>query len=123
HQARADTLREVTDWFAGICGNDSANSQLQRAQQWAHAAAFGSPDSPRIKGFGLAGFQYLRMLFGGNTTKPDTHIIRFVENAIGMRATPAKTLYFLERAACRSAVSLRDFDTTTWENSARLRTR
>ena len=27
-----------------------------------------------VRGFGLAGFQYMRMLFGAQTAKPDIHI-------------------------------------------------
>lgn len=31
-----------------------------------------------VAGFGLAGFQYLRRLFGAETTKPGVHVMRYV---------------------------------------------
>jgi hypothetical protein len=63
--------------------------------------------SVAARGFGLAGFQYLRMLFGAQTTKPDIHIIRFVSTIIGRKVTDVQALYLLERTAktCRLAAS------------------
>ena len=74
---------------------------------------------PAIRGFGLAGFQYLRMLFGANTTKPDLHIRRYVGHCIGEPVTDMRALQLLEPAAKEAGISLRDFDTTIWERSAR----
>jgi hypothetical protein len=38
-----------------------------------------------IKGFKLSGFQYLRMLFGAQTTKPDVHIVKFISEIVGRK--------------------------------------
>jgi hypothetical protein len=73
-----------------------------------------------FRGFGLAGFQYLRMLFGANTTKPDVHVRQYVSEAVGRRrVSEVEALNLLERAASDAGIGLRDLDTTIWEKSAR----
>ena len=111
--ARAITLFEVSKF----CADKEAGGGLEA---WAREAKPAGHVDAGIRGFGIAGWQYLRMLFGGNTTKPDVHIIRFVERATGReRLSPMKALVLLEEAARITEVPLRDLDTTIWEESAR----
>jgi hypothetical protein len=117
--ARASILFGVSGYLVGIC-EGSIGSEDDRLLAWARAAKPQEYRAMGVKGFGLAGFQYLRMLFGANTTKPDVHIIRFVRNAINRDVNSVQALALLEQAAAAADVSLRDFDTTVWESSARL---
>src|SRR5262249_52353826 len=86
---RAATLRGVVDWLSGI----------EELEAWAASAKPEDVLSLNIRGFGIAGFQYLRMMFGADTTKPDVHIVRFVETAIGHSCPPARAVALLEKAA------------------------
>jgi hypothetical protein len=97
----------------------SHEDQLSRLEQWARTARPEGFLALRIPGFALAGFQYLRMLFGANTTKPDIHIIRLVGSQVGHPVSPIQALRMLEDAASEAGISLRDLDTTIWESSAR----
>jgi hypothetical protein len=45
-----------------------------RLHAWAEWARPGDYLALNVPGFGLAGFQYLRMLFNAQTAKPDVHI-------------------------------------------------
>lgn len=120
HKERAGTLYGVTKWLASISKVDvSSEIQLENLKMWAANASPIKCDRPQIRGFGLAGFQYLRMLFDANTTKPDIYICRFVEKSIGRHVDPMSALKLLELAAQRSGVRLRDLDTTIWEAAAR----
>jgi len=118
HKARADVLASVVDWFIGICGTGAPEEQRRRAEEWAKSSSF-RKSSPNIKNFGLSGFQYLRMLFGANTTKPDIHIRRFVGKVVGREVSDHQALDLLERAASEVGVNVRDIDTTIWETSTR----
>lgn len=118
HEERAKTLTAVVDWLVrdvtGVCSGDA---ELTLLEAWAKDASFSS--APRIRGFGLAGFQYLRMLFKANTVKPDVWIKRFVSEQVGYNVSEHKALSLLELAAPVAGVrSLRDFDTTVWERDA-----
>jgi len=68
-----------------------------------------------VHGFGLAGFQYLRMLFGAQTAKPDIHIRRFVADAVRHRVSDAEALTLLEAAAREEGLRLADLDYSIWQ--------
>jgi hypothetical protein len=107
------------DWLVEVAGDGSYEGQLAQLETW---AANAKPDEHfmlGISGFAIGGFQYLRMLFGANTTKPDIHIQRYVASSVGHRVSDTQALALLEVAATEAGVSLRDLDTTIWERSAR----
>jgi hypothetical protein len=117
HEARAIILSSVVDWLAKVAADDrDSTAQLEI---WAKTADPRTAKSLGIRGFGLAGFQYLRMLFGANTVKPDLHICRYVSSCVGHPVSPIEALQLLETAALEANVALRDVDTTIWELSAR----
>lgn len=119
-EARAKTLRDVVRFVCALLPNECAETdELSILKTWARDS---QPDQSKglgIRGFGLAGFQYLRMLFGAETTKPDVHIKRFISDAVGRRVSDVHALTMLEAAAEISNVSLRWLDASIWEQSAR----
>lgn len=117
--ARATTLSDVVDYLLDAIGEIDGNTEDERLAQWARDARPGDYLSLGISGFGLAGFQYLRMLFGADTTKPDVHVRRYVGHAIRRPVSDVRALYLLERAAKSHGRSLRDLDTSLWEWAAR----
>jgi hypothetical protein len=119
--ARAKTLSDVVDYLIDAIGEIEGTTEADRLVVWARQARPGDYLSLGIPGFGLAGFQYLRMLFGAVTTKPDVHVRRYVSQAVGRRVTDVQALYLLERAAKTLGYSLRDLDTSLWEKVARGR--
>ena len=119
HADRAQILSQVVDFIGGTILGDRQPDEVEVLQHWAAAAQPSDYQGLRIRGFGLAGFQYLRMLFGANTTKPDVHICRYVEVAVGHRVSDTEALSLLEEAVRGNLIKLRDIDTTIWEHSAR----
>jgi hypothetical protein len=118
-EARSVTLAKVVEWLTAVAGVGNYNGQMLNLERWATSAKPDDRSRLGIAGFGLGGFQYLRMLFGANTTKPDVHIQRYVASGVGRRVSDIQALLLLEVAAKEAAVSLRDLDTTVWEKSAR----
>ena len=116
--ARAEILLNVTTRLAEITYSIGGRSELERIERWASLAhpqeyvAFG------VKGFGIAGFQYLRLLFGANTTKPDVHIVRYVNATIGHRVTQLTALHLLEQAAAMCGIPVRAVDSAVWQAGA-----
>jgi hypothetical protein len=117
---RARLLDAVVDRVLEFAQGSTGRSELERLELWASQARPDGYQVRRIRGFALAGHQYLRMLFGANTTKPDVHICRYVSRAIGRTVSDLEVLSLLEGASNISGVRLRDLDTTIWEASARL---
>jgi|GEM_PF-998107 len=124
HADRARILSEVIKYLMSVIETSPMNSEVDVLEKWAnqtHPEILGK--QIKIKGFGLAGFQYLRMLMGANTCKPDKHIIHYVSKALGRSVSNYGALRFLEVAAARLDILLRDIDTNIWESSSRANIR
>lgn len=114
---RARVLHSVVTRVCAIVERTPAVLEEDSLRHWAMQA---QPDGYKlwgIKGFGPAGFNYMRMLFGAETTKPDEYICRFVSNILGRNVSPLQTIVVLEAAAQRVGFSIRDVDTSIWETS------
>ena len=77
------------------------------------------PHRHRRGGFGLAGFQYLRMLFGAQTSKRVVHLVRFVADSVGTTQSPGKALAILDQAAAIVGLPLREVDSAIWAEGPR----
>lgn len=116
---RARVLREVVQFVCTIVQKSSTLPEEEVLKDWALQAKPPECETLGIKGFKLAGFQYLRMLFGADTTKPDVHIRRFIAEALNRRISPSKALALLEAASERLSVSVREVDSAIWRSRAR----
>jgi len=119
---RADTFLGVLRYLASIVGQYPGSTEVERLTTWARSAQPSTFREIGIYGFGLSGFQYLRMLFGADTTKPDRHIKSFVKKCIGKPVSDWMALQLMEHAAKRTGRSLRELDHAIWESYARNET-
>lgn len=117
--ARATTLAAVVEFVVTLVGDDDPGKEQAWLEAWARTAKPSGYLDLHIPGFGIAGFQYLRMLFGANTTKPDVHIRRYVGEAVEHTVSDIEAITLLDAAAIKASISLRDADTNIWEKRAR----
>jgi len=117
--SRAATLLRVVCYLIEKVSSHPAASEEESLALWAKDARPLDHHSVGVRGFGLAGFQYMRMLFGADTTKPDVHVCRFVDDALQRHVSAITALDLLERAALLTGVGVRDTDTTIWQRAAR----
>lgn len=115
---RAETLVGVLNYLLTAQKSITGDSEAERLLQWAESVKPQDYLSIGVRGFALAGFQYLRMLFGAQTAKPDVHIIRFVSRAVGNEIGDAAALSLLEEACAVLEWPLLDFDQEVWEKGA-----
>lgn len=118
HPSRAETLAGVVGYLIGIERKFDGATEQARLENWAIQSKPEDCEKMNVKGFGLAGFQYLRMLFGAQTVKPDIHIKRFVSRVTKRRVTDVQALEYLELAAKRAGLPIRDADYGIWKKSA-----
>ena len=116
---RAKILREVVQFVCTIVQESPTLPEEEVLKDWALQAEPHEAETLGIKGFKIAGFQYLRMLFGADTTKPDVHIIRFIADALNRRVSPYEALALLEAASKRLGYSVREVDSAIWRSRAR----
>ena len=116
---REYTLRGVVNYMIKVQTEYTDGTERGRLQSWAHSAKPADYALVGAKGFGLAGFQYMRMLFGAQTTKPDVHIISFVSETVGRVVNNVTALTLLEQAAAIANLPLREVDGAIWQARAR----
>lgn len=114
-------LLDVQSRFDG----DNEDGRLLAWAQWARPGDYLTLDVPNFK---LAGFQYLRMLFGAETTKPDVHILNYVEEVLhreiaGWPSREVQAVYAIERAGEILGRSVRQLDVAIWERGSGYRLR
>jgi hypothetical protein len=75
---RAEQLRSLAGYFRTIGVTDQ-----ERLKRWAQTSTFKDDFEGRVKGLGPAVYQWLVMRQGVDTVKPDVHVRRFAEGAVG----------------------------------------
>ena len=95
----------------------SASSTGKVSRAWAHRGDFRSDFEGRVKGLGLAVYQSLVMRQGVDTVKPDVHVRRFTEAAVGRRLSDADVVEVVTRAARLLDIKAYELDWRIWEAS------
>lgn len=120
HENRANTLQAVVEFVCQIVdGTQTIEEEKENLRRWAIQAEPQDHLILNIEGFAIAGFQYLRMLFGADTTKPDVHIIEFLKEILNRRVSKREALLLLEAACERLDLSVRAVDRYIWRMRAR----
>ena len=113
-------LQEVVKFVCQIVdGTQTIEEEEEILKQWAIQAEPSDYQTLNIRNFAIAGFQYLRMLFGADTTKPDVHIIGFLSKILNRRVSKVEALRLLETACERLGLSVRAVDKYIWNRGAR----
>ena len=76
HEERAETIRGVVQYLINEQRMYEGSTEAERLRQWATSVTHREYRTVGVRGFGLAGFQYLRMLFGARPPNP-TNASRF----------------------------------------------
>jgi hypothetical protein len=111
-------LRGVVKYLLAAQAKQTGESEWERLRAWARSVKPGGYRAVSVRGFALAGFQYLRMLFGVQTTKPDIYIIRFVSQVVGRKVNDVAAVTLLEAAAEKAGLPLREVDGAIWDAGA-----
>lgn len=120
HESRAKTLQAVLEFVCRLVeGTQTIQEEKEILRHWAIQAEPQGYQTLNIRGFGIAGFQYLRMLFGADSTKPDVHIIGFLSELLNRKVSEVEALRLLEAASENVGLSVRDVDTYIWQIRAR----
>ena len=119
HADRARILQSVVRFVCTIVEKTPMAAEEEILKRWAIQAKPNEFKFLNIKGFKLAGFQYLRMLFGAQTTKPSTHIRGYLSELLNRDVSDLESLALLETASEHAGLSVRDVDNYIRRNRAR----
>ena len=117
---KANAINSVCEKLCDIINASPSVPEEDAIRQWALRA---KPKCYRvwdIKEFRIAGFQWLRMLFGADTSKPDTHILNFLADTLNEKFPQTsdkkklEAVELIEETSAHSEFSARDIDRTIW---------
>jgi hypothetical protein len=109
---RAQQLRGLASYFRGIGVVDR-----DTLKAWAHTSEFRRDFEGQVKGLGPAVYQWLVMRQGVDTVKPDVHVRKFVEAAVGRALTDGDVIEVVTKAATRLEIKAYELDWRIWEAS------
>jgi hypothetical protein len=109
---RAQQLRELARFFRSIGVVDQ-----ERLRQWALKSTFKKDFEGQVKGLGPAVYQWLVMRQGVDTVKPDVHVRRFAEAAVGRKLNDQDVIELTIRAAASIGIKAFQLDWRIWEAS------
>ena len=109
---RAQQLRDLVRYFQSIGVVDQ-----ERLREWAHRSSFKADFEGRVKGLGPAVYQWLVMRQGVDTVKPDVHVRRFAEAAVGRPLNDQAVIELTTMAAGRIGIKAFELDWRIWEAS------
>lgn len=118
-EQKAKMLQQVVKFLCQITQKTPDISEEESLKRWAIQAKPQDCYSLDIKYFKVAGFQYLRMLFGADTTKPDKHIRDFIFDILNRKFSDIEAVLLLEEASKHVGLSVRDVDAYIWKLGAR----
>ena len=107
---RAEQLRGLARYFESVGVTDQVG-----LREWAKTSSFEEDFQGQVKGLGTAVYQWLIMRQGVDTVKPDVHVRRFAEKAVGRSLTDAEVVEGVERAAANLGLTALEFDWRIWE--------
>jgi hypothetical protein len=107
---RAQQLRDLVRYFRSIGVVDQ-----EQLRQWALRSTFKTDFEGRVKGLGPAVYQWLVMRQGVDTVKPDVHVRRFAEAAVGRKLNDQDVIELTTRAAAHIGIKAFELDWRIWE--------
>lgn len=122
HADRVRILSQVVKRLLQVSGvkSDTTSDEREALRRWARSANAGYHNSWAIHGFGIATSQYLRMLLGASTVKPDVHLIRFLQSALGRRVQSLEAINLIEQSAISLKIEPIALDHAIWRRSSEV---
>lgn len=109
---RAQQLRDLSAYFRKI----GVTSQ-ESLRRWAKSSKFKRDFQGRVKGLGIAVYHWLVMRQGVDTVKPDVHVRRFAEEAVGRVLSDEDVVEVVTKAAHQLGLRAYELDWAIWEAS------
>ncbi len=114
HVERVDLLDRLSTKFLTIADQGNQISDLAAMRDWAASVDVMDFLNFNVKDIGLKTFQYLRMLLGVPTVKPDRHISRAVALALGEKRNDIECISLLVSASKQIGLDATYVDHNIW---------
>lgn len=114
HPERVEILKRLINKCIEIKKEFKIDDGLIALQTWGKQSTVGDYKKFNVRGFGFTTFQYLRLMCGADTTKPDIHLKRAVKDGTGKNLSPEEVVQVVEETAKQLNVKTRQLDYALW---------
>lgn len=119
HVQRYETLYRLVEKFLEIQQKYNAETELASLRLWSQSINVKDFSEFNVKGIGIATFQYLRLMLGASTVKPDVHIKKAIFTAIGRKVNDIDAIILFEEACKTLCVPTKAMDHELWLSMAK----
>ncbi|MEN3374528.1 hypothetical protein [Dechloromonas sp. ZS-1] len=109
HWTRIELLRRLLDFFESIGVTDQLSLHA-----WIKSATFEADFKGKVKGLGIAVWEWLRIRCGIDSIKPDVWVINFAKRVVGKRISEKALVDTFGRISPLVGESLNTIDVTIW---------
>lgn len=109
HWTRIELLRRLLDFFESIGITDQPSLHT-----WIKTATFEADFKGKVKGLGIAVWEWLRIRCGIDSIKPDIWVINFAKRVVGKRISEKALVDTFGRISPLVGESLSTIDVTIW---------
>lgn len=118
HSDRVKILYNLCKRLIEISGLYETENELLSLRKWASNSSINDYNYFNVPGIGFATFQYIRILFGANTVKPDVHIKNKISEVVGRKLNDKYTVELFESACNELKLNTSDIEHYIWKRSA-----
>ena len=118
HAERVRILYDLCNRLIEISNLYKEDDELISLRKWASDASVLDYDKFGVSGIGFATYQYIRMLLGANTVKPDVHIKNKISEIVGRKINDMYAVELFESACKDLKLSISDVEHHIWKESA-----
>lgn len=114
HPERVEILKRLINKYLQVKKNLKIDDGLMVLKEWAKKSTVSDYKNFNIKGIGFVTYQYLRLMCGADTTKPDVHLKRAVKEGTGRNLSETEVVQVVEQTAKKFNVKARQLDYALW---------
>ena len=114
HDERVEILHNLVIKLIEISKRYKENNEIENLKLWAKETLPSDYKNFNVKGIGLATFQYIRMLLGASTVKPDVHIKRTISNVLNRKVSDNEAINLFEQACKELNLDVAVIDHNLW---------
>jgi len=114
-EGRVLLLLSLSQRFLELKAELKIHDDLHLLKSWAQKAVPEDSKAFGVKGVGIATFQYLRILSGVDTVKPDVHLQQAVKDAVMRQYSDFDIITLVEATSRRIGVPARKLEYAIWK--------
>lgn len=121
HPQRVEILTQLVGKLidcAKIKNSDSPEQGLSKLRMWANSTNIYGYKDFNVPGIGVATYQYIRMMLGAKTVKPDVHIKRYIFSVLNKKLNDYDTIDIFEKACNSQNIDVSKADRSLWKKYA-----